>query len=356
MAETADNGCEALSVIFSKLLKTHELLESTDLSTSDPEYQHKVSQSIPEAEKAVHKVNLLHLFSDNEDIEEVTTTSLKFILLPALLGYFTMKQTDGDRMEIIKKGKAYFKDFMRLCGLYSLTQVKLEPDAGEEEEEVEEARENNKVSISNTNSREQNLLRVANERQSKIERYREQKKIGAELKELRTHVEKSHVEEEVERKYYLLLLRHWINLAIDEYDNIKFEIQVLEQKPHAVSCRQNSPKESAPKKQPFRPFIITKDQLQKKVIGAGYPSLPTLTIEEFYDQKIKEGTIQLPTGQSLHDWAVSPEKKAEAAEKKEAEEEEAADRDNAESLAKARAWDDWKDDVRRGDGNRKNMG
>lgn len=47
--------------------------------------------------------------------------------------------------------------------------------------------------------------------------------------------------------------------------------------------------------QPFRPFIITKDQLQKKVIGAGYPSLPTLTVEEFYEQKVKDGTFQLPT-------------------------------------------------------------
>lgn len=51
--------------------------------------------------------------------------------------------------------------------------------------------------------------------------------------------------------------------------------------------------------QPFRPFIITKDQLQKKVIGAGYPSLPTLTVEEFYEQKVKDGTFQLPTWVSI---------------------------------------------------------
>jgi immunoglobulin-binding protein 1 len=34
--------------------------------------------------------------------------------------------------------------------------------------------------------------------------------------------------------------------------------------------------------------------IQKKVFGAGYPSLPTLTIEEFYEQKVQDGTFQIP--------------------------------------------------------------
>ena len=57
--------------------------------------------------------------------------------------------------------------------------------------------------------------------------------------------------------------------------------------------------------QPFRPFIITKDQLQKKVIGAGYPSLPTLTVEEFYEQKVKDGTFQIPTWVFFLNQAIS---------------------------------------------------
>ena len=36
--------------------------------------------------------------------------------------------------------------------------------------------------------------------------------------------------------------------------------------------------------------------IQKSVFGAGYPSIPTVTIEEFYEQKVKEGTFQIPTG------------------------------------------------------------
>ena len=36
------------------------------------------------------------------------------------------------------------------------------------------------------------------------------------------------------------------------------------------------------------PFILTRDRIQAQVVGAGYPSLPTYTLEEFYDQKYKD--------------------------------------------------------------------
>ncbi len=41
--------------------------------------------------------------------------------------------------------------------------------------------------------------------------------------------------------------------------------------------------------EPKKPFIITKDALQAKVFGAGYPSLPVYSIEEFYDHLADEG-------------------------------------------------------------------
>ena len=36
------------------------------------------------------------------------------------------------------------------------------------------------------------------------------------------------------------------------------------------------------------PFILTRDKLQATVIGAGYPSVPTYTVEEFYEQRYKD--------------------------------------------------------------------
>lgn len=46
--------------------------------------------------------------------------------------------------------------------------------------------------------------------------------------------------------------------------------------------------------QNYRPIIITKDLLQKKVFGAGYPSLPTYTVEEWFDQQVAAGNFQQP--------------------------------------------------------------
>ena len=43
----------------------------------------------------------------------------------------------------------------------------------------------------------------------------------------------------------------------------------------------------------MKPFILTKDALQAQVFGAGYPSIPTMTLDEFYQKEVREGKIQL---------------------------------------------------------------
>ena len=47
--------------------------------------------------------------------------------------------------------------------------------------------------------------------------------------------------------------------------------------------------------QPFqRPFIVTKDKLQKAIFGAGYPSLPVMSVDEFYDASVAAGDLPPP--------------------------------------------------------------
>ena len=40
-----------------------------------------------------------------------------------------------------------------------------------------------------------------------------------------------------------------------------------------------------------KPFIITKDALQAKVFGMGYPSMPVYSVEQFYDQLAEKGMM-----------------------------------------------------------------
>lgn len=47
-----------------------------------------------------------------------------------------------------------------------------------------------------------------------------------------------------------------------------------------------------------KPFIITRDQIQAQVFGAGYPSLPVYSIGQFYDQLADKG--MMPKGDEEH--------------------------------------------------------
>lgn len=91
---------------------------------------------------------------------------------------------------------------------------------------------------------------------------------------------------------------------------------------------------------------------QAKVFGAGYPSLATMSVDEWYEQHRKHGAMPdqgIPS-------RVVVEKDTDAKDMEEEDKEKKAENDDEESLLKARNWDDWKETHRRGYGNRHNMG
>lgn len=135
--------------------------------------------------------------------------------------------------------------------------------------------------------------------------------------------------------------------------------------------------------------------LYRRVFGAGYPSLATMSVNEWYDQHRQKGClpdqgIPRSTGTYLHlfylilyfflryRWwlfytlaliyhvliqkqndsvrMISFTVDGDAEEDERAERERKEENDDEEALQKARDWDDWKDTHRRGYGNRKNMG
>ena len=63
-----------------------------------------------------------------------------------------------------------------------------------------------------------------------------------------------------------------------------------------------------------------------------------------------------PVARSLLDEAANTEKANQEKEREDTEKERKAEVDDEVELARARAFDDWKDDHRRGEGNRYNMG
>uniref|UniRef100_A0A9J8B8Z9 Immunoglobulin (CD79A) binding protein 1 n=1 Tax=Cyprinus carpio carpio TaxID=630221 RepID=A0A9J8B8Z9_CYPCA len=307
------SGSEApkLSDLLDRGWKLYEEVDTTNEPSSSTAVQVKVKRGIMQLEEATMMVNQLDLFSRNEALEEISTTDLKYLLLPALLGALTMKQ--------LPKTSENTAD--------TPTEEQMNPPVP--------------VPMSQSD-----LIAMATQRQAKIERFNQRKETEAKLSEIRGLVESGSADEEVVRDFYLLNVRRWVTLALEEIDSISQEIEILKR---MELFKQSAPQPSPPKRPPMKPFILTKDAVQAKVFGAGYPSLPTMTVDDWYEQHRRQACLP---DQGIPRSAANDDKE----EDERAERERKEENDDEEALQKARDWDHWKDTHRRGYGNRKNMG
>uniref|UniRef100_A0A8B9DAI5 Immunoglobulin-binding protein 1 n=1 Tax=Anser cygnoides TaxID=8845 RepID=A0A8B9DAI5_ANSCY len=167
-------------------------------------------------------------------------------------------------------------------------------------------------------------------------RYKQKKELENRLASVRTFVDSGQADEDQIREFYLLQIQKWVNISFEEIESIDQEMVILRSRdssapPHGTSRQVRAP---------LKPFILTRDAVQSKVFGAGYPSLPTMTVNDWYDQRRREEAMPDISDEELQ---------KQQQEKKEEE-------DDEEALQKARDWDDWKDTHPRGYGNRQNMG
>ncbi|CAJ1058410.1 LOW QUALITY PROTEIN: immunoglobulin-binding protein 1 [Xyrichtys novacula] len=288
----------------------------------------------------------LDLFSRNEDLEEVSTADLKYLLLPALLGALTLKLTSRDqRLQTVRTARDHFMDFLTRCKEYHVTRFDM-PKRRDGPGTDEEAHQG--LSAGKPGSAD--LVSMAAQRQAKIERYRQKKELEARLSDARRAVESGQADDEVSREFYLLNVKRWIGVSLEEIESIEQEEEILK---NMDTLRQNPPRQqNHPPRAPMKPFILTKDAMQAQVFGAGYPSLATMTVDDWYEQHRKHGALPdqgIPS-------RVAVEEDSEAKDREEEEKEKLAEKDDPESLMKARNWDDYKDSHRRGYGNRQNMG
>jgi len=295
------------------LLKTAtgnvKLIEDNDERTSQ-KYKSLVIDTICVLDQISVLVASLHFFSNNETMDDVSTESLRFMLVNAYQGFVHQQHYDfANRKTYILAAKEYYQDFHHLCQLYGLAKVI----------EFSLNRLDNPVNQSN---------RVA-----KMQQYKNKKQLEEKIAELE---KRENVEEEIQRDIYLSHIKLWIMKCEEELYNINSEIPMLE---HMEKLRGGELK-PAPVITPkvMKPFILVKSQLQKEVYGAGYPSLPTMTLNEYYETEVKR-IVEEQERQKLEPKPVEPED---------------PDEETEETLAKARYWDDWKETHKRGWGNRHN--
>ncbi|KFQ86647.1 Immunoglobulin-binding protein 1, partial [Phoenicopterus ruber ruber] len=274
----------------------------------------------------------------------IASADLKYLLLPALLGALTLKQVNlSRRLEHLESARAHFWRFLKLCRSYGLGSFHLPPASPPGEEDA------GSPSPGGPAAAQASLVAMASSRQAKIERYKQKKELENRLASMRTFVECGQADEDQIREFYILQIQKWINTSLEEIESIDQETVILRSRDAAKQSSAPPHGTSRQVRTPLKPFILTRDAAQAKVFGAGYPGLPTMTVDDWYEQRRRQGVVSGQSAPQRAPGITDEELQKQQQEKKEEE-------DDEEALQKARNWDDWKDTHPRGYGNRQNMG
>ncbi|KAF3432807.1 hypothetical protein FNV43_RR23909 [Rhamnella rubrinervis] len=108
-------GCKVedlpLPALFEQARKIHLLVTESGAS-SDQEVVRKGCEALEKCEEMISK---LGLFSSNETKDDISTTNLKYLLVPFYLGELTEKVAEDDRIHVVKVSQAKLKEFFSFC-------------------------------------------------------------------------------------------------------------------------------------------------------------------------------------------------------------------------------------------------
>lgn len=331
-----------------------ELANASDQSS--PEFEQKRKRLIEILEKCEDMLGELGLFSKNETLEEVSTNELRYFINNALLGWLFSKVISTkptERLIALEESKKHYIKYLDLTFNYGIHRIDVKQFGNsclnKDSKILSETQAGRQAAF------EQNLINQAYERSEKIKRYREQKELEEKLKNCQLVLSKSFIDEEQKSEIYNIYIKYWLNQAVDDLKLLNDEINILS----CVGKDSHGPvqrpvRETAALPAPSKPYIITKDAVQAKVFGYGYPSVPVYSIEEFYDQLADKGYMP-HCGQSA-DQPVQIGKGVTETQKQEekAQKDVLEDQHDDEEIKKQREWDEFKDDNKRGAGNRYN--
>lgn len=338
-----------LNELYTRGLNDMRKAESLSRSEAKQDLFHNARRML---ETASDLIESLALFSDNETIDDVATNDLKYLLVPAYLAKITISSDCGpNRLQVFQKAEQSLKKFLSRILRYGLGDESVELALKHSQEEGL----SNKVST-------QSLEMAMQNRNVKIEKYKKRKLLDNRLEELENRVTSGkEVDDEVLREYYMSLIKKWIDESLDSLEGEVKPALFFEQNRSSSSDLPNV--STSTQQVPIRGETITivKNDLQKQVFGLGYPSRPTVTVDEFINKKINDGDLAFQAhkevyANSLQRYAEKPDLRREQEELSDAEHDEKEERDDVEELNNKRRWDEFKDDNPRGSGNRHNMG
>ncbi|CAB4022622.1 Immunoglobulin-binding 1 [Paramuricea clavata] len=106
-------------------------------------------------------------YNINEDLDEISTADLRYLLVPALLGDLYLKLCSEERIDVVTISKVYLLNYLERCKMYGLLKQDVNPQSSSE---------------ATSSSSHKSLEELANERQAKITRYKRMKEQEKQIK------------------------------------------------------------------------------------------------------------------------------------------------------------------------------
>ncbi|KAG7910460.1 hypothetical protein KL907_001351 [Ogataea polymorpha] len=335
-----------LSVQFTEALQLVEKLDSLSLRRDSAEYKEELKNVLDSLNSVKKSIQQMALFSVNEDIDEVSTSHLRYLAID-FYNAQVLGNTVTNRASTLKTCNGLYLQFLYTLENYGILdkkqRSKLDAIKTSYDPQIDELRSDDPVT----------------RRQSKIDEFKMTKDFEEKLKILESSDFHS-LDDEVVRQVYLDQLRYFALKSFQSIESNLMEIELLANMPVRPIEPIQEPDEREKQKKfdetytdkvesltnpilskdgkVLRPFTIvpSRDQLQKKVFGTGQV-LPTMTVEELVDQELANGGM---VKESL------PEKEF--------------DEDNEDDVDKLtyknREWDEFTDNNPRGSGNTQNLG
>jgi hypothetical protein len=392
-AAAAEDEDLPLPALFDKASRLHSLASSCSLD------QEGIRRAVDLLRRCDEMVSKLGLFSANESKEDVSTTNLKYLLVPYYLGEMTEQTAQEDRIPILKSSQDHLKEFISICEALELIP----------QDELESYRQ--KQSDTPANKRAQKIARFNRQKvaQTKLQEIKERKErrvrsLGAAALSAPVEAGEEDVLEddgEEEREAWLATISLALCKAFDLLDMLKkeeemlvavkerqakdgnaFAREMLDERTQKAEAWHHNAATRAPNAKPADPITcatFAQDVIEGRasvsqahehkhqplifgpasLVGGGLtterermaarvfqPSyrMPTMSIEEagLREMKIME-QWQERTAKMIQEASSAWHKDGPSS---------AQDDEDAEE-EKARAWDDWKDDNPRGAGNKK---
>lgn len=320
--------------------------------------QDDLDSCIAKIATAISAVERESYFSDNEELDDYPTSSLKYLYLEYYLGKvygMSMEIDPSKRISHLQSAKDSYQKYLSTCNNLRL----LHDD------------ERSTIEVENESKR---VCSAEEKRSRKIEKYKRQKEAQQQMNSLKRLLNKfkdnidSDQDEEV-RRLSILQLQSFARDCIDELDIIKEELQLLEIRrtmtdPEAQSDLQrmsplppvdfytsNDGGPSGPGLSILRlnkigdQVVMHRDQIHGRVFGGGIAP-PSMTLEEYADGQMADAKARQEAEKQAEEGAVRRQKDLE----RDGDEDDLSLSDQA--TVKDREWDEFREENPRGWGNK----